>query len=581
MAAESKQVVAVPKELTWSLADPGMSLLERAGLAALYMTLQAASELDADLSPLSWNDDDLTDESVTVRWESTAQEAFTKLFAWAWQVKGGVLHFPAIHQECPEIWQRTTTHNGVFRTFLQHTNVQPKGELLTKIVQQDEDRSFAVRYQEPIIRLSKKKKTATKKKAAASGPPKLLKPCKDIETFFDRHGELLSSVSLSSWAFPGIAPRYGKEGAWEGPAKIGILLMLAPIAVLYQQLQGGNWLFVIPDVLDLDDFAVVRPGLNLSAEFADVASLGDAAMQFLAHYSTRTSRKDTCAGCRVVAMGKVGFYSSQSIRKGVLDVPHKAVSVRRYRFLHQVMDNQFIYFKHENETTEDVESPKGGRTKKKVAKKKKAEPAEPQGTGFYKIPTARGRIADNLVEGKRWYADLFQPTSWDMPDLERQRKRQPGKSIERLWFSNLCYQRRNLMKLIEEPDLWDDPNERVFVEAFWEILASLYKREKDAVERGGSRSWQARCEDLNEDIRRSVTRAKTGPLLRECLADLISRPVEKYRSKTVRENPGLIWRLIDRDWKRGRDLALLALASYQSKEKRGGGSTSDAHETNN
>lgn len=136
------------------------------------------------------------------------------------------------------------------------------------------------------------------------------------------------------------------------------------------------------------------------------------------------------------------------------------------------------------------------------------------------------------------------------------------------------------MRLIEEPELWDDPNERLFLEALWEILASLYKREADAVERGGSRSWPERCEDLNEDIRRSVTRAKTGPLLRECMADLFARPVGKYRSKTVRENPGLIWRLIDRDWKRGRDLALLALASYQSKEKRGGGSISDAQETN-
>jgi len=569
MAAENKKVETAPYEMTWSLSDPGMSLLERAGLAALHMSLKAAGELDADHSPLSWDDDDLTDDSVTVRWETTAQEAFTKLFDWAWQVKDGVLYFPAIHEDCPEIWQRTTTHNGVFRTFLQHTNVQPKGELLTKIVQQDEDKSFAVRYQEPIVRPSRKKKAAAKKTAAAPGAPKLLKPCKDIDTFFDRHGELLTSASLSSWAFPGIAPRYGKEGAWEGPAKVGILLMLAPVAVLYQQLQGGNWLFVIPDVRDLEVFAEVRPGLNLSAEFVDVASLGDAAMQFLANYSTRTSRKDTCAGCRVVAMGKVGFYSSQSIRKGVLDVPYEPIPVHRYRCLHQVMDNRFIYFKQEDELASNGDSSESKYTKTKAAKKK-TEPAEPQGTGFYKIPAARGRIADNLVESKRWYADLFQPMSWDMGDLEKQRKRQPGKSIERLWFSNLCYQRRNLMKLIQEDDLWDDPNERLFVEAFWEILASLYKREADAVERGGSRNWQDRCEDLNEEIRRSVTRAKTGPLLRECLADLISRPVEKYRSKTVRENPGLVWRLIDRDWKRGRDLALLALASYQSKEKRSG-----------
>ena len=123
------------------------------------------------------------------------------------------------------------------------------------------------------------------------------------------------------------------------------------------------------------------------------------------------------------------------------------------------------------------------------------------------------------------------------------------------------------MELIKENDMWDDESDRLFVEAFWEIMAALYRREADAVKRGGSRTWQDRCEDLNEEIRRSLTRAKTGPLLRETLADLFSRPVEKYRSKAVRSNPGTIWRLIDGDWKRGRDLALLALASYTRKEK--------------
>ena len=56
--------------LTWSLTDPGMGLPERAGLAALWLTLKAADRNDerAALEPLTWEDGDLTDESVTVRW---------------------------------------------------------------------------------------------------------------------------------------------------------------------------------------------------------------------------------------------------------------------------------------------------------------------------------------------------------------------------------------------------------------------------------------------------------------------------------------------------------------------------------
>lgn len=126
------------------------------------------------------------------------------------------------------------------------------------------------------------------------------------------------------------------------------------------------------------------------------------------------------------------------------------------------------------------------------------------------------------------------------------------------------------MKLVQNEEMWDSKAEQLFVEAFWQILAALYKQEADAVQRGGTRIVDDRMQDLNEDIRRSLTRAKTRPLLREAIAGLIAKPVEKYRSPLIREHPDVIWSLINDpyDWKRARDLALLALASYMNKEKR-------------
>ena len=124
------------------------------------------------------------------------------------------------------------------------------------------------------------------------------------------------------------------------------------------------------------------------------------------------------------------------------------------------------------------------------------------------------------------------------------------------------------MELIQEPEMWDSPSDGLFVEAFWETLAALYKCEAKAAERGGSRKPEERFDDLNEDIRRALTRAKTRTLLREVIADLFAKPVEHYRAPTGAQNPAVIWRLIDQDWKRARDLALLALVSYQRKETR-------------
>ena len=123
------------------------------------------------------------------------------------------------------------------------------------------------------------------------------------------------------------------------------------------------------------------------------------------------------------------------------------------------------------------------------------------------------------------------------------------------------------MELTQENEMWDDEFERRFVEAFWSTLASLYAQEAKATERGGSRKVDDRHEDLNEDIRRSLMRAKTRVLLRGYLAELFAKG---GRQPAVVQSRADIWNLIDHpyDWKKARDLALLALVTYQSKAKR-------------
>jgi CRISPR-associated protein Cas8a1/Csx13 len=544
-----------------------MDLLERAGLAGLYMALRAASEAKFDLSPLMWTDADLTPDSVTVRWTGPAKPAFEKIMKWAWQAMDGVLFLPAIHgkRELAQFHLRTPSHTGIMRTFLQHTNVQPKGEPVTRIVQLDENREIAVSYQPPIIRVPKAKEGNQPKETR---PKELLKPWKDLAELFDRRGEFCDeSVKLSNWVYPGIAGRYADEAAWAGLAQRAMLLMLAPTVCLFLRLQGegGNWVFVVPDICDLVEFAETRRRMNLDADFTDVASMGDAGLQFLAAYSTRTSRKTLAAGCRVVAMGKVGYYASQSIRKAVLDVPAAMFSVKRYRLLQGALPNTYVSLR--------VAEPGPGDSKPKPRAKPKKSPPEsaegngPKAKGFIKLPAARGRIADNLVNGRSWYENLLVPQIWDLDEMERQRKKKPGTSIERLWFEAICYQRSKLMKLIQEEAMWDTEAEKVFVQAFWEVMDSLYAQEASAANRGGSRTIADRFEDLNDDIRRKLTQAKTRTLLRAALANMFAKA---GRQKTIRSYPAAVWRLIDHPdhWRKGRDLALLALASHRKKEER-------------
>ena len=383
-------------EMIWRLSDPGMDLLERAGLAGLYMALRAASEAKADLSPLRWSDDDLKPDSVTLRWTGPAKPAFVKLMEWAWQVRDGLLYLPGTHDErdLAAFQFRVPSHSGIMRTFLQHVNTQPKLEAVTRIVQLDENKSVTVSFEPPAVRvedhereINPRTKRLHKKKVGANR----VRPHEDLNKLFD-HGGYFSTteVSLSNWVYPGIAGRYGVEGSWDGPATSAFLLMLAPTVCLYQRLQGegNNWVFVVPDVRDLDDFALTRRRMNLNADFTDVASLGDAGLQFVAEYSTRNPRQALGSGCRVVAMGYVGYYQGQSIRKSVLDVPADLGQVKRYRILHRELPNTYVPLK-----IETAESPPTANSKGRGKKSgKPVQPAAqtPKASGFMKLPAARG-----------------------------------------------------------------------------------------------------------------------------------------------------------------------------------------------
>ncbi len=526
--------------MTWRLSDPGMGIMERAGLAALYLSLQAAREHDIDLSPLVWEKGDLTSESVTIRSIGSDEDALLALFRWAWQVREGVLYLPALHdeRERDNLHVRLAHHNGILSTFLQHPKVQPKGAPERRFVVLDEGKEIPVGYQ--------------------TLDPARLKPIADIGGLTRKGSLVEKSIELSGWVFPGIAPRYATEKAWMGPPQIAILLMLAPIACVYHPLASdrSSWLTVIPDVVDLRAFQERRVLLQnaLKAEMTQVAGMSDAGLRVLSEMIADQTIRLPVAGCRVVAMGNVTYYPNQKVRKGVVNLTPRRATLARYRKVVRVMGNHWVALKPPEP--------------KKASKGRKPKPGgteiERLATHFVAIPAGRGRIAENLATGQPWFQHLFEPMPWEK---KRILDRKLGESVQSTWFRQLSMQRKRLHELCEEASMWDSDEDRQFVEAFWQNLRALYAREASAVaDRGGSRDPRKRWQQLNEELRRLLARATTRNQVRQVLADIFSRPAGRFRSKVLSENPGAVWRLIDADWQRGRDLALLALVSYQSAE---------------
>ncbi len=128
------------------------------------------------------------------------------------------------------------------------------------------------------------------------------------------------------------------------------------------------------------------------------------------------------------------------------------------------------------------------------------------------------------------------------------------------------------MELIKETTIWEREDERILVQACHDGLRALFAKEaKAARSRKGSRSLRDRWDDMKEDLRRNLMHAKTRQMLRGVLSEFFARA--DYAGKQGDPPPALkqhlpsVWRLLDdpRDWRKARDLSLLALASYVPK----------------
>lgn len=537
-------------KVQWSLTDEGMGLLERAGLAGLYLSLTAAEEWaergDQQAQELQqvlkW---ELSDQSVKLWWQGKDQEVLTKLVKWAWQEKEGVFYLPAVHRSLDErehLNERLVVHQGLLQTFFQHPKVLPlEKKLVREIIHKDENQGYIVTY----------------KKIKPS--PEGLPPTKILADLMKK-GLEAEVVSLSSsWIYPGGAKRFGRaakeEENWSGPPKLGFLLLFAPLASLFLELpltKGPNWAFLLPEITSLttlaDNFPLFR--FQTPADFlrVRVQSLGDAALRFASAYAARSmARRLRLHKVYIAAMGQVSHYQAQKVRKKILEVRPSDISIKRYERLINRLPNEF----------------------RTIKSNQAKDQAPTQATLRIRQPPARGRIADNLVHGRPWYQDLLWPDPWQLDQLENQRQRhkqqtQENLSLEHLWFNNLLADRRALMNLAEEKEMWDSPEEQALLTIFHQTLRQLLNKDEEAQSRGGSRTLSERWEDRRQAIRRGLMRAKTRELNRKFLMEFLA---EGGGTRELTEKKETLWRFLNHpyDWQKARDLALLALVTFIDK----------------
>lgn len=499
-----------PGEMTIELFAPGMTPLHRVGLAGLAMTLEALSHDSSANSLRKMGTWEVTDRSVTLRWDNAGDAFLQELVRCGLRLTDkGLIWFPALGHPLDSLGQAVALHNALLATFLQHPmSRKTEKRLETSTIEVD---------QEPLV--------------VSYAPVQWYQH----QRVAIRPG---GTFEVTGWLFPGGVVRHvaaGNATALVEPAERALALVFAPVGALYFEVHRRTaavrpgYCVVLPDVESLDSYAETRQlFLRQSVKALHVSGTSEAAARVLSEIEAHGIRRRAEAPrCQVVAFGTAAWSKQQKSRVEVFSVE---VSGREgldvYRKATVVLPPRLV-------TTRP--DPKTGEVRR-----------------FWRVPQTPDLVARNVVSGKPWW--------WSFGGLWES-LRAGATANERDWV--LWDEREGLQAMVtDEQTMGSGPEARLVRachEAWRRRLGELGERAKSQ----GS-DFNSLVQGEYERTRISFARCKNAAMLRQTLTDFWSRA---GTLPALQEGWAEVLPLLTERWREGRDLALLALASYRTEER--------------
>jgi CRISPR-associated protein Cas8a1/Csx13 len=336
---------------------PGMTLLHKAGLAGLWMTLQGFEERRLALKAGSWT---LADRSIELHWTDRAA-FFESLFANSFKLTSdGLIWLTALGDPADKLQQAVIVHNAVLGTFLQHGRTRradPSNRRTGAASSDLGDETLAVHFQKVFSYAH--------------------------QTAHVDLAEPTEGVTVPGWVFPGAAVRHAAHGDvtafTETPERL-LALLYAPAGVVYFQItrhgRGRRLRFalVVPEIGGLRDYAQARRALlPLGVKELQVAGSAEAGWKVLSELAARGLIRDfASAQCRVFSFGTAPWSSQQKTRMDVYSVHADSEKLKFFGLCQQLFQVRRI----------------------------KPEKSDP----FWDVPQMPDLVARNLTAGRLWYA---------------------------------------------------------------------------------------------------------------------------------------------------------------------------------
>ncbi len=531
---------AVEPKIEISLSDPGMTMLHRAGVAGLYMTLKALAKryptLKSRPGNFKWV---LTKNSISLYWKGNDYEALDWLFTESFQISNdGLISLTGL----PSLsWgSQLAIHLGIKNTFVQHNQFFRSAGDATEYLTID-DLEVAIEY--------KKVKSYAHQSYAEQLCPieklyfkriflKLRLFILNYHTLIGilfildiKQGSNLQQklVGITGWLYPGATVKhyaYKQETQFTETVERVLALLFAPVACFYFIAPKSylhdtktQYCLVVPDINDLKLYARQREKLkNWNYQQFYASGYSDAGFRLLTRQATsRLAQQNNLKRCQVITFGQTQWTGFQKIRKSVevIDITDKII--HNYQLCDRYFNNRVVEWENGN---------------------------------FIAASIVRELITENLAKNLPWWHNFAMAVK--------------NKDLFRL----ISYEKKGLQAMVKNAD-WDEEAQKLFVrachEALFKIYGKLYGRSKEGeytqIERENERirSGLIRCQN-SEDFRHFMTAnfwSKAGNI--SILADYW----EELMPLTTKPD----------SWKLARDLALLSLASYKSKKRQQTGSS--------
>lgn len=519
MGTRLRNSISENGEMLINLFGPGMTALHKAGLAGLWMSLKAIEEENGGRTELANGCWERGSTHITLRWEGASEYFFSELFKRSFKIDAKrMIWLPALGAPLDNPQHSVVLQEALLGTFLQHgkTRNSDPAQKPSGVISIDID-----------------------------GKPHLYK-YHGITEYAHQKMDFLPDAtnSLAGWLFPGGVVRHTalqNSTALEEPPERALLLRYSPLGIVFFEIRSRSagtrpyYAFVVPEIHDLSLYATARATfVKYGVQQLFAAGTADAAYRVMTEMHASSLLSDiNSLSCKVFSFGTVPWSSQQKTRVMVLNVHSESEEhLRIFRLCMSYFVPRFV-------------SPEKG---------------EP----FWDVPQIPDLIAHNLSIGNNWWDGFAEFVCGDKGRMDHVFGfiRDSSGKVVRI----VTGEKGGLNKMIENLQVFPDGPESIFVQACHEAWRRRMGKIGEKAKREGS-SFPDQVNREFEKLRVEFSRCKNASTLREAVTNFWARSGSPLSS--LQDNWNVVLSLLDeKNWRKAKDLALLALASYKpSKEE--------------